>query len=630
MSDINIELPEIFPNTNVTVQDEEHIFDVKEGSFEDQEQLEYTINKAPITKIEGVTGTVDGGDYEFEQGVDYELSNDSNRLVWLENEVPDDNTPFYITYRSESIISRFLKSSEEELEVSEEHLKEAIDSKFIDTAEGEELDELGKLFGPTIGQRRGRTDEEYRVYLRSVVQSFTSRGTKTGIKLAISAATDIPIEDIEIIEDFYRNEYSVGILPQTPVSGSLLENVAEIADPSGIKQLSTRFRPEPEETGVNDGIFITEGIALSELLSIDDVTDVNKNLIDGQKLDEDVIFDDSTGVNPDLTTRDEAISVDDDKTVNPNLFEILEDIQLDDAVESVVEEDLNDYKWSPSSNDGTDDNVDWDFFEWIELEDLGTFLIAESSGVADVYFIDRNNPATTDTSFSDDDYFIDRNQYTISDTSFSDDDSFVDRDKTVESEDVTLSDDTAIDSTDTADDVQSADEFAVGVRDKNQFRWNEYGGTEVTPDGDDWGLDWGTLEWAEGPQSATTGEWNFMEWTELVDLLASTSDVGYSDDSVLIDQNKLVVPDIGGSDDTALLDQNTQTTNDTTDVSDPTTETVRAINSFEWGQYEQTVIEPTGDEWDSNDWGTLSWSEGTDLEASATGDSWSFMEWTEA
>jgi len=610
---VDIELPDIFPQSNVNVEEEPHIFDVKEGSLEDLKKLEYTLNKAPIYGIKRVTGTRQGSEYTFEKGVDYELSNDANRLIWLENNLPDDNTEFYVTYQSESIISRYISSSEKELEISEEHINEVIDSKFVSTAEGDELDELGKLFGPTIGQRRGRNDEEYRVYLRSVVQSFTSRGTKTGIKLAISAATDIPIEDIEIIEDFRNNEYSIGILPQTPVAGTLLEDVAEIADPSGIKQLSTRYRPEPDETVVDDNYSITEGNRLDENLSIDSLAEVNPNLT---TRDEAVTFDDLAEVSPDLTTRDEAITVDDDKTVNPNLFEILEDIKLDDSVLSVTEEDLNDYKWSPSSNVGTDDNVNWNFFEWIELEDLGTILVTgDTTGSKDVVLIDPNTEIVPDTAFSDDEVLIDPNTEVVPDEGGSDDN------VQVNDNNITQTDRTG-----------STDRFAAGVRDNNQFRWNESGGTEVTPAGDDWGLNWGAFEWSSSPQYATTGEWDFMEWTEITSIgtITVTGDTGGSGDSVSIDQNQITIGDVGGSNDTALIDQNTQTTNDTTDVSDPTTETVRAINSFEWGQYEQTVIEPTGDKWDSTDWGTLSWSEGTDLEASATGDSWSFMEWTEA
>jgi len=323
------ELPEIFPQDEVTVEGEEHTFKVSELDTGTQAQYEYTLDKAPIEEIQSVQGVdQDGNSRTFSNGVDYELtaksetvisdfdfdededeyllrypvdtgtdsvtddSGDSftrgtdyaildsedhygDMLVWLDggdtpqdNEtftaiyevtfpssvlqwqtdgenLPQANSLFYVTYRADSIISRYLDAHEDELDDVEDALQEVINNKFVDSASGDGLDELGKLFGPTIGKRRGRSDAQYRIYLKSVVQSFVSRGTVNGIKLAISAATEVPLEDIVINEDFEQVQYEVQVQAATPVTVELLEEVAEIADPSGVDQVRTRFITDP-------------------------------------------------------------------------------------------------------------------------------------------------------------------------------------------------------------------------------------------------------------------------------------------------------------------------------------------------------------------------------------------------
>lgn len=249
-------LPEIFPDGEVVVGNEQHIFETNEGSGGTIEITEYTLNKAPIITIKEVTGVNRGGNtVTFSNGRDYRLSNDKERLVWIDGaeQLPAYGSTFYVTYKADSIIKRYLDSSERELDSVDEQLTEVINSKFIDRADGSELDELGKLFGDPIGKRQGRDDEAYSVYLKSVVQSFISRGTVNGIKLAVSAATGLAVEDITIEEDFTKNEYSVVINPTTSVRGDIIEQVAEIADPSGVELLKSRFSTPPEKTIIDDG-----------------------------------------------------------------------------------------------------------------------------------------------------------------------------------------------------------------------------------------------------------------------------------------------------------------------------------------------------------------------------------------
>lgn len=273
-----VDLPDIFPRGTVDVSDEQHLYRVFEGTTSDESKDEYTLDKAPIKEIQSVIGTKNGGEYEFVNGTDYELSSDSERLVWLNGDRPDDNTNFRVNYTARSIIDRYIESGESELDDAEKDLENALSSKFVDEATGDELDEIGKLFGDTVGSRRGRTDPQYRFYLKSVARSFISRGTKSGIKAAISAATEVPVEDITISEDFQNNAYEVVVIPNTPVKSEILNEVAQIADPSGIKLRSTRFEISPDTIGVDDSVGSVLPIQTNEsFVANDAVTEVSSS-----------------------------------------------------------------------------------------------------------------------------------------------------------------------------------------------------------------------------------------------------------------------------------------------------------------------------------------------------------------
>ena len=112
-----VSLPDIFPMDEVVVDGEEHIYQVYQGNQGPLPEDEYTLNKAPITEIRSVTGVNNESEYEFEQGVDYKLSQDSERIVWINGDRPDPGTVFHVTYRSDSIIGRYGETADEELDV---------------------------------------------------------------------------------------------------------------------------------------------------------------------------------------------------------------------------------------------------------------------------------------------------------------------------------------------------------------------------------------------------------------------------------------------------------------------------------------------------------------------------------
>lgn len=237
--------PRIIPKDTIQIVDEAHEFVVLK--YEDgtsSTKYKYKIDKAPIESVEKITGYVNGSEYTFEKNVDYEvIDNDGDNKLdtvdWsIGGKQPDDNTEFYITYTAEPIIERYIEAHEETTNDVDKKIEEVIDSRQINNATGDDLDRIGSLFGD-LGKRRGRTDNEYRIFLKSIVRSFGGRGTLPGLKFAISAGINTNPENIEIIEDFNKVGYKIRINNvDTSIISSVINDLAELADPSGVELLA--------------------------------------------------------------------------------------------------------------------------------------------------------------------------------------------------------------------------------------------------------------------------------------------------------------------------------------------------------------------------------------------------------
>jgi len=131
---------------------------------------------------------------------------------------------------------RFIDAFNTEVEQAGLDIEQIEESHYIDTATGDELDEIGAMFG-VVGRRDGRTDAEYRSFLKSVVRSFKSRGTKPQIIEAIEAALDIEETDdaeVTISEDLQNLSYRVELTNWPVHNSQTIVSVADRADPSGI------------------------------------------------------------------------------------------------------------------------------------------------------------------------------------------------------------------------------------------------------------------------------------------------------------------------------------------------------------------------------------------------------------
>jgi hypothetical protein len=238
-------LSRVIPDQQIRV-DEEHTFTVHSYDNGTRHAVtDYVLSKAPITYVRQVEGTVDGRDYVFTKGTDYTVVDDDGdgQIDTIDfsvgGEQPDDNTTFTVYYVAEPIISRYIEPFDSDGDDIEADIAELIESHQVDTASGSDLDEIGRLFGP-LGRRRGRTDAEFRVFLRSIVPSFSGRGTLPGMRFAISAAIGTDPSDITIVEDFDEVGYEIRIdnVDANFLVGTV-NDIAELTDPSGVELLSS-------------------------------------------------------------------------------------------------------------------------------------------------------------------------------------------------------------------------------------------------------------------------------------------------------------------------------------------------------------------------------------------------------
>lgn len=375
-SDTSISLPDFFPQQNLVVEQEQHRFNVSDTTDGPESQLSYQLSKSPVDEIIRVTGTFDGETIEFTKGDDYTLSQDNTDIVWSDTErTPTPGTTFFVTYESDSILKRYLGASNEELAVTQDSIVESVERKFIDTASGDNLDRIGALFGEVVGDRRGKSDEEYRNYLKSAVQSFVSRGTKSGIRLAVSAAIGLPLEQVKIEEDFEQSAYFVFFEPNTRIETSTITEIADIADPSGVQYLGAIVGLDEDRTTIIEG----PKPNIDEIEVYESPEEVPEDFIDPVAPKENIF---------------KTIDIFDETIEN----EIVETFTYDWAKQNVIVSSVgsgnswNEFQWgeewgSPKDVDVEIVGIDWDFADWNSIPSQGTFGAigdnADSIGVAD-------------------------------------------------------------------------------------------------------------------------------------------------------------------------------------------------------------------------------------------------------
>jgi len=393
-------LPSIVPDGRVNVIGERHTYTVFETSAGPEAQKTYDLNKAPVESILRVTGTSGGDSTIFVAEADFTLSADGNQLVWEDDPAnePDPGSIFFVNYTTDSIISRYLDASEEQFDVVISKVDESLSSKLVDSATGDDLDEIGKLFGPIIGRRAARSDEQYRVYLKSIVQSFISRGTIGGVKGAIAAATIVGPEDISVQEFFDDNEFSVSISLEAEaeftnvITGSVIEDVADLAAPSGVRLRLVKFAPEDaqEDIAIIDSTEVIDALNTSDSMSVNDVgldIDANQTTVTDTQFVADQTFTDAN-----QTVVSDVMSIDDVISAGSfNRVDITDEATATDA--SVVDGvSVHEQRWE--QNDTPSDRR-WSFFSWVEL-DARSRTSSDNMSSTDAQQINANVVETTD------------------------------------------------------------------------------------------------------------------------------------------------------------------------------------------------------------------------------------------
>jgi hypothetical protein len=136
---------------------------------------------------------------------------------------------------SDSNVQRFAAGFGTKYEQLGAYFEQIAISHRIDLASGTTLDRIGTFFG-TLGRRRGRGDDEYRRFLQSIVDTFRGRGTKDGIKFAVSAGVGADDPDEILIDEFFDAlEYQLTITNWASHSGIDVRYLADLADPSVVK-----------------------------------------------------------------------------------------------------------------------------------------------------------------------------------------------------------------------------------------------------------------------------------------------------------------------------------------------------------------------------------------------------------
>lgn len=270
--------------------------------------------------------------------------------------------PELLRREPESIFRRYIDAHDEALDEFEDDIVAVVLSRQINEASGDELDELGKLFGE-LGRRRGRTDGEYRTYLKSIVDSFNGRGTVGGIRFAVSSGLDVDVSSVSVEEHFDDIEYTIQLTDWSSHNLETIVRLADLADASVSRLRRIDYTIDTDTVAVSDSTLIQpKATAPPDIVDTADSVNVQQPTA----LSEAAVTADS--IDPDAAEKfDEQVSVSDDIESTPY--------------------PKNDYVWGGSE-------AYWSFAEWVGEIAL-EFAPTEVVDVADT--IDAEIDVTVDT-----------------------------------------------------------------------------------------------------------------------------------------------------------------------------------------------------------------------------------------
>lgn len=191
-------------------------------------------------------------------------------------------------------IVKFTDSFTDELNEFADDIESVQASRFIDQASGKELDQLGKQYG-ILGGRDERTDEEYRKYLKSLVQVFRFQGTVPGIREAVAAGLDIEsgLQATERKQDVFVSElyeqdpdkienytkYDIELFDWTPHRVRTVDELAELSDASVSQLRQIEYYLNRETTRITDSTTVRTSDNIDDTTIASDTVDTRENEI---------------------------------------------------------------------------------------------------------------------------------------------------------------------------------------------------------------------------------------------------------------------------------------------------------------------------------------------------------------
>jgi len=137
-------------------------------------------------------------------------------------------------------ISALIGAHDDELVQFDAEAADVQDSLFVGTADGQSLDLIGDDFGP-LGQRRGRGDDAYRQFLRSLVPAFDGRGTERDVEVAVAAGVATTPDEIDLRQQFADVTFQVELFDWTAHRTGTVHELAALADPAAVERIDPLY-----------------------------------------------------------------------------------------------------------------------------------------------------------------------------------------------------------------------------------------------------------------------------------------------------------------------------------------------------------------------------------------------------
>jgi len=140
----------------------------------------------------------------------------------------------------DSRLATVIEAIQAEFDTFRSDTEEVSDSLFVNTADGDSLDQIGADFG-AIGRRRGRSDVVYRQFLRSLVPAFNGRGTERDVEIAVAASVARDPTVVDLRQDFGNREYQIELFDWSAHRTGTIRELADIADPVAVDRIDPVF-----------------------------------------------------------------------------------------------------------------------------------------------------------------------------------------------------------------------------------------------------------------------------------------------------------------------------------------------------------------------------------------------------